>query len=90
MLSVNTYDDGYQVLNTNSSFIQNIHFCFTMDEDGETVIDSEWGELIVKIDGRQYCYQDFALITFFSFINSESLGKFYNSNIRNLYECEIY
>lgn len=89
MLNVNTYSDCYQVCNTNSSFIEDIHFFFTLDED-ENVVDDEWGELVLRLDGAEYRYQDVPVFIFFALVNAESLGSYFNSRIKNLYRVITY
>lgn len=53
--------------------------------------DSQYEKLAVIFrsnDSRTYVYSDFSIGDFLKFMEADSLGSYYNANIKNRYPCE--
>ena len=92
MLKVDKGQFCYYVHETNSSTIKSFGFYFTEDDETGEVIDKEWGYLVVNFgnDSPSYYYLDFNVSTFFEMVNSESIGKFFNERVKDVYDCECH
>ncbi|MGK7949814.1 MAG: KTSC domain-containing protein [Xenococcaceae cyanobacterium] len=90
MLRVSSHYDCYFVNTTNSSAIASLGFYFETDEDG-CVVSKEYGTLFIYFgSGLNYYYQDVCVSTFFTMVNSPSLGRFFNKRILGNYRVESH
>lgn len=77
-------EELYMISKPDSTFIDEVIFYFGFDHVTSEITEG-WGSLVVTINDEKYEYRDFPLYLFMELANSESLGKFFNQRIRNVY-----